>query len=308
RNIAHFGGDPRNVTLFGESAGGIDTLALMAVPGARGLFQKAIVESGTGWGAPHPLAEAETEGTQLARAAGLPGERATAAELRAIPAETLATKPWRAEIVEDGRLMRESPTRAFARGDEAPVSLIIGSNSNEASLLAGFGASPKMWLSRVPAEVKAAYGPSTDEADLARQTFNDVVMGAPARWIARRQSAKAPAWLYYFSYVPERQRAIRPGTNHASEIPYVFDSLDQIPGHAGVKSASEQAEATLAHACWVAFAKAGRPDCAGGAWKPFDAAHDRLFEFGDPAGPREAFRKPQLDAQEAHAAVALDGR
>lgn len=306
-NIARFGGDPANVTIFGESAGGEDVLALMSIPAARPLFNKAIVESGLGWFAPDPLDTAEAQGVDLARRAGL-GPTPTAADLRALPVQALIDQPWRAEVIVDGRLVAETATRAFARGDEAPVPLIIGSNSNEASLLGAFGATPQAWIAHTPAEVKSAYGPTVDDADLARQLFNDAVMAAPARWIARRQSLKAPTWLYYFSYVPERQRSMRPGTNHASEIPYVFDSLDQVPGHAGVKSASEQAQATLTHACWVAFAKVGRPDCAGGAWKPFAVADDRLFEFGDPAGPREAFRKPQLDAQEAHAAVALDGR
>jgi para-nitrobenzyl esterase len=301
RNIAAFGGDPDNVTLFGESAGGLDVLELMAIPTARGLFERAIVESGTG-GEPTPgLAHGEAEGAALASRAGLPGAQATAAELRALPVSALLAAAHGAQIVVDGRVVEEPLATAFARGDEARVPLIIGWNSNEASLMRAFGMSPAQWVARTPEGVKAAYGAQAgDPAALARDLFDDEVMGAPARWYAAQQAAHhAPAWLYYFSYVPERQRGERPGTNHASEIPFVFDSIDAIPGRSAIATPSERDETRLAHACWVAFAETGTPDCAGGAWPRYDAAREAVFEFGDPPGVRERFRKAQLDAQEA---------
>ncbi len=280
RNIAAFGGDPANVTLFGESAGGEDVLQLMATPSARGLFHKAIVQSGGGWSPAPSLAEAETRGATLATRLGLAGGAASAEQLRAIPAADLVTLSANLGPVIDGRLIRQTPRVAFARGEAAPVPLIIGSNSNEASLLGPAGLAPK--------------------AALARALFNDAVMGAPARWVAAKASARAPAWLYYFSYVPERQRGIRPGTNHASEIPFVFDSLDAVPGRTPLITPSERAEAALAHSCWVGFARAGRPDCAGGqAWPTYTPTTDQLLEFGDPAGVRTHFRKAQLDLQES---------
>jgi para-nitrobenzyl esterase len=155
--------------------------------------------------------------------------------------------------------------------------------------------------------MRAAYGAEAEDEDIfGRQIFNDRVMGAPARWIAARASAKAPTWIYYFSYVPERQRMTRPGTNHASEIPFVFDSLDAVPGRSALITPSERAEASLAHSCWVGFAKTGRPACAGGQdWPAYTPANDRLLEFGDPAGVRVHFRKAQLDAQEAEAASVI---
>jgi para-nitrobenzyl esterase len=303
RNIAAFGGDPANVTLFGESAGGEDVLQLMAIPSARGLFNRAIVQSGGGWNAVPDLKTAETEGAALAAKAGLPGPAATAAQLRALPADTLVAAGGRARPVVDGRLIRESANTAFARGDQAAIPLVIGSNSNEASLMRAFGLKTEDVAAMASPPLRAAYGAeAASDEGFGRAMFNDSVMGAPARWIAARASAKSPAWLYYFSYVPERQRGIRPGTNHASEIPFVFDSLDAVPGRTPLITPSERAEATLAHSCWVAFARSGRPACAGGVdWPAYAPASDQLLEFGDPVGVRTHFRKAQLDAQEAEA-------
>jgi para-nitrobenzyl esterase len=302
RNIAAFGGDPANVTLFGESAGGGDVLQLMVVPAARGLFYKAIVQSGGGWGPLADMKAAEAAGTALAAKLGLPGAEATAAQLRALPADALTAAGGPTGPAIDGRLVRESAEDGFARGDQAAVPLIIGSNSNEASLLRAFGGQPADLAAKASPAVRAAYGAETQDAQtFGREIFNDRAEGAPARWIAAKASAKAPAWLYYFSYVPERERLIRPGTNHASEIPFVFDSLEAVPGRAPLITPSERATATFAHSCWVGFAKTGRPACASVNWPAYTPASDQLLELADPPAVRVHFRKAQLDAEQAWA-------
>ena len=97
---------------------------------------------------------------------------------------------------------------------------------------------------------------------------------------------------------------MRPGVNHATEIPFVFDSVDAVANWAAHAKSADRAESTYAHSCWVAFAKTGRPDCAGPpAWPSYDPATDRLLDFDDPAKVREHFRKPQLDAQQAAAGL-----
>ncbi len=297
RNAAAFGGDPGNVTVFGESAGGVDILALMTAPSAKRLFEKAIVESGGGWFPARPLAKAEAAGVALAKRAGL-SPTATAADLRAAPVGLLvANTDQDVALVVDGRFLPRQPQAAFAQGQALHVPLIIGSNSFEASLMRSFSVPAAAFLGGFPPEVKAAYAKEApDEAGLASALFTDSLMGAPARWIAARNAQASRSWLYYFSYVRTAQRDRLPGANHASEIPYAFDSQDAIPVYANEITPQDRALAKVMHACWVAFAKAGAPSCVGApAWPSYSPGDDRLMAFGQTIEVREHFRKAQFD-------------
>jgi para-nitrobenzyl esterase len=298
RNIAAFGGDPANVTIFGESAGGENVLALMVTPAARGLFEKATVQSGGGWGGSRTLTKAEADGVALGQKLGLPAD-ATAEQLRALTVDKLVGSGPTGPIV-DGRLMTESPEQGFASGGAAGVPLIVGANSWEASLLPP--ARYQAYSAALSPGVRAAYPEdAADPAKLAQDAFGDAVMTAPARWYAAQASKTAGAWLYEFSYVRAVRRGKLPGANHTSENPYVFDTQMIVPNYAAEIVDQDRQVAAFMHACWVGFAKTGRPTCqAGGrAWPAYAPASDQLMVFDDPPKIAAHYRKPQLDAQQA---------
>jgi para-nitrobenzyl esterase len=266
-NIGAFGGDASNVTIFGESAGGMSVHILLTSPLAKGLFEKAIVESGGG--RPGLLRarvlaganSAETIGLALAHRFGIDGAGPEALErLRAIPARELvsglnmATMGHDATYVGgpilDGRFYLGAPTQLYAEGKGARVPVMIGANSMD---IGGYQ-----------------------------------VMVEPARAIARLLAARGqPVYEFRFSYVAESLRKSFPGALHASEIPYVFDT---VAARYGKDLAAEDATvARTVHRYWVAFARSGAPRASGApAWPPYRADSDLIMNFtdrGPVAGP-----------------------
>jgi para-nitrobenzyl esterase len=290
RNISAFGGDPRNVTIFGESAGGMQVNRLMISPAARGLFHKAIVESGAGrdrtqrlsMTSPAGFPSAESDGAAFGKTLGV--EARTVADLRAISADAIiaagdpSTFSGGGPIV-DGKLFPMEVSEAFEKGLEAKVPYLIGSNGAEfpASVATVDGRlamiSP---LKEGERETLASLYP--DAETFAANIVGDIVFTEPARYLAGLHARNGqPTWLYRFDVLSESVRGRLKGTTHAQERQYVFDTLSTSPYPA---DANDAVQADHVGAYWTAFAKTGNPNTAGEpAWPAYSSATDELLEF-----------------------------
>jgi len=314
-NIAAFGGDPKNVTAFGESAGGILINDLMSTPKSKGLFAKAISESGFGRIPGLPLKgdagpSAEKQGLAYAASLGVSGTGAEAMKaLRAVTAEQLSAGKGQITPILDGVIMPEGPAAAFAAGHEMKVPYIAGGNSWEASLFPTNNAIER--TGALHDRIVAAYGGAANP--VASQDYaTEATVIEPDRNLARLHTRNGQkAWNYYVSYLPPSQRGKAHGMSHGGELMYVFGTLparDIDIGNRHIAAATPQdrkISAAMTDA-WTAFAKTSDPDSAAGvAWPPYDPATETVLEFGvDGVHARPAFHKTTLDLVEQAARAA----
>lgn len=318
-NIARFGGDPENVTIFGSSAGSVNAGVLMTSPLSKGLFHRVIGESGPAIliGDPLPLPQAEARGSRLAARWPVSAD-ASVREFRAIPmADILKADPdWfialppNLGITVDGYVFEKKPAEVFAASQQHDVGLLLGSNARE--IIPGTSVP-----SNLQNTIDNEYGPLVrDRAKSLYVGGTDPVYGsAAAQWatdisfrcssvtqLVWHVAAGRPAFQFELVHVPLGREAS--GATHAAELSYVFGTLDRgivaSEGLAIVRTPAtavdEQVSAVIQQ-YWTNFAKTGDPNGAGlPSWPRFDSTTRAYIQFtGNGPIAKEGLRRPYCD-------------
>jgi para-nitrobenzyl esterase len=290
-NIAAFGGDPERITIFGQSAGASDVGYALASPLAKGLFRRAIIESGTVFGIPGPapnLASAEEGGKKLVTELGAP----SIAVLRDMPAAQIIahvgrnTAAYALRSVIDGWVLPRDTPEAIATGQQNATELLLGSVANEGTQLLppttpeALRATIKQWFGTQVEPIAALYtGTDPDTATVAQdQLYSDYVAAiarASAGLFARQGH---PAWVYSFNRAAPGSDPVKVGAFHCADLVYVFGTQNTVdrPWEAIDRQLSD-----VMSSYWVRFATTGNPNSPDlPEWPAYDEQSRHVKEFG----------------------------
>ena len=284
-NIAGFGGDPRNVTIFGESAGAAIAAGLVGSPQSAGLFRRAISQSGAWMGlGMTPMRTRQQAEQPAGRRGAAPPPLMSLSELRAKSAEEISRTLSGAGMIVDGWIIPEDESLTFAQGRQQPVEVLVGSNKDEGSFAGDTMAAA--WTSRVRQRwgdladdyLKLYPAGSDEEATRSSRTAFRDELAAHMRVYASLQTKHGNrAYWYFFTHEPPyAPNARNLKATHAVEIPYVFNNLrpprvfpDASSPELASTSASDRALAERVSSYWVNFARTGDPNGNGlPRWPP----------------------------------------
>jgi para-nitrobenzyl esterase len=304
-NIANFGGDPRNVTIFGQSGGGAKVSLLMAMPAAKGLFHKAIVESGSALRAT-PAATATASAQKILDHLGISANQVD--RLQQLPMEQLLTAvhevsaagPLPLSPVVDGRTLPSNPFDPTAPKISADIPMLIGTNYTETTLLIG-GRDPGTFSlddASLHARLKALYKLGDPEIAALIKTYRDdqpdatpsllffiITSDRQMRMNAITQAERklaldaAPAYMYYFKW----QTPVLGGrlhTPHDTEMLFVFDNVALAPTFIGT-GADLQPLADKVSGAWTSFARTGNPSQKSLPWPAYNTSERPTMVFDD---------------------------
>lgn len=319
RNARVFGGDPGNVTIFGESAGAGSVCTLIASPLAKGLFHQAIMQSGVAFIGSTFLNRNSSIGLSAEQSGlnafsdniqGLRSQSASAIMAAAKLQEDVFFGPgvYYGPIV-DGWVVPEDLGVIYDAGRQAPVPLLVGTNADEGSVFTA--ALPYTTVAAYSTGLQARFGKDATKVytmypvllplqirGAVSKMLADSTFLLTARRMARAQAPKNPkTFQYYFTRVSSAARLLSLGAYHAAEIPYVFGNIEALS--AAQPRAYDQTDRDLAKAmsaAWVRFATTGDPNGPGlPAWTAYTATADPYLEFGSTIKPGAKLRSKEVD-------------